>query len=508
MCVDEKEREKAPAEAENPICQFPLTFSLSTLSLPLSTPCLPPSLQFASFNDTLVSLAGDDGIPFATSHEASTGEECAALCASVTVKATAAAAKKVKKGDSSSSAPPLPRCFSAAFDVKEKDDEKGGAKTFACALYGWPPGDPCPEVTVETSGGTTSFLDPKALSASLGACAAASSSATSAVPSSGPPASASPASAPSASSASASYASSSSSRATKSKQKTAAASSSLTLPADTNEEKAEALSAIADAVRSSLPPAPPDPTAAASAASAAAAALASAAAGGDDTAARAQAWAAVVDAKPGAAVAVVGARPPISAKSFRNAKNLTLSFEYLGTVTDVASAAVCSGLCQEFVAGADNAGGEILGVTEFGQHTLSGKAGYELFFRFFFFFFLFSPDEKKEKRKLTLTSPFKTLKKTQDQSYYGVSDGPLQAHCVAASFYDGDAALGIDAKKDPGQSVGHVCDLFGVAPRGATVLLLEPTVLLPEGRGGELARSTVTFIRPQRWSELDYALED
>ena len=87
-----------------------------------------------------------------------------------------------------------------------------------------------------------------------------------------------------------------------------------------------------------------------------------------------------------------------------------------------------------------------------------------------------------------------------------VSDGPLQAHCVAASFYDGDAALGIDASEDPGQSVGKVCDLFGVAPRGATVLLLEPA---EEKKGnGELARSTVTFIRPQRWSELDYALED
>lgn len=81
----------------------------------------------------------------------------------------------------------------------------------------------------------------------------------------------------------------------------------------------------------------------------------------------------------------------------------------------------------------------------------------------------------------------------------------MQAHCVAASFYDGDAALGINAREDPGQSVGHVCDLFGVAPRGATVLLLQP-----EGGGsrGEVARSTVTFIRPQRWSELDYALED
>ena len=87
--------------------------------------------------------------------------------------------------------------------------------------------------------------------------------------------------------------------------------------------------------------------------------------------------------QPGAAVAIVGARPPISPRNFRNsaaaaaaeAKNLSLSFEYLGTVTDVASAAVCSGLCQQFVAGADNAGGEILGVTEFGTHTVSGKAG-------------------------------------------------------------------------------------------------------------------------------------
>ena len=51
--------------------------------------------------------------------------------------------------------------------------------------------------------------------------------------------------------------------------------------------------------------------------------------------------------------------------------------------------------------------------------------------------------------------------------------------------------------------MGKVCDLFGVAPRGATVLLLEP-----EEKNAELARSTVTFIRPQRWSELDYALGD
>ena len=80
-----------------------------------------------------------------------------------------------------------------------------------------------------------------------------------------------------------------------------------------------------------------------------------------------------------------------------------------------------------------------------------------------------------------------------------------QAHCVAASFYDGDAALGVDPTRDPEQSVGRVCDLFGVAPRGQTVLLLEP-----EGGTdrGQLARSTVTFIRPQRWSELDDALED
>ena len=194
--------------------------------------------------------------------------------------------------------------------------------------------------------------------------------------------------------------------------------------------------------------------------------MASAASGGDDTAARAQAWAAVVDAKPGAAVAVVGARPPISAASFRRKhpeKNLTLSFEYLGTVTDVASAAVCSGLCQQFVAGADNAGGAILGVTEFGAETVSGKAG-----------------------------------------YFGVSDGPLPAHCVAASFYDGDAALGVDPRKEPEESVGKVCDLFGVAPRGATTLLLEPE----EKGSSELSRSTVTFVRPQRWSELDYALED
>ena len=91
-------------------------------------------------------------------------------------------------------------------------------------------------------------------------------------------------------------------------------------------------------------------------------------------------------------------------------------------------------------------------------------------------------------------------------SYYGVSDGPLQAHCVAASFYDGDAALGVDPSTDPDQSVGKVCDLFGVAPRGPTVLLLEPEASSKNGK--ELARSTVTFVRPQRWSELDYALEE
>ena len=83
-------------------------------------------------------------------------------------------------------------------------------------------------------------------------------------------------------------------------------------------------------------------------------------------------------ASTGCAVAIVGARPPISPRNLRSsaaAKNLSLSFEYLGTVTDVASAAVCSGLCQQFVAGADNAGGEIMGVTEFGTHTVSGRAG-------------------------------------------------------------------------------------------------------------------------------------
>jgi len=316
-------------------------------------------------------------------------------------------------------------------------------------------------VTIETSGGTTSFLDPKALSSSLGACAGAAAAAA--------------ASSAASSSSSVPASSSSPHRATKSKQKTAAAAAaaaaSSSLPADTNKEKADALGAIAAAVRSSLPPAPPDPAAAAAAASAAAASLASAASGGDDTAARAQAWAAVVDAKPGAAVAVVGARPPISAERYnRNAGkakgDLELSYEYLGTATDVTSAAVCSGLCQQFVAGADNAGGSVIGVTEFGTRTVSGRAG-----------------------------------------YYGVSNGPLQAHCVAASFYDGDAALGIDPATEPDQSVGKVCDLFGVAPRGVTVLLLEPEET--ETKNGKVdPRSTVTFIRPQRWSELDYALED
>ena len=454
MCVEKREEQSCERGGDVLRCHFSFFSPLfDPLSLPLSSSLFLCS-QFARFNDTLVSLAGDDGIPFATSYETSSGEECAALCASVTAKAEAAAKKKGGGAQNNAAQMPLPRCFSAAFDVKEDGDERDGASgktTFTCALYGWAKGEPCPEVTVETSGGTTSFLDPKALSSSLGACAGASSTSSS-------------------SSASASVSSSSpTTRTTKSKDKAAAASpSSLTIPSEANTEKSDALEAIAEAVRSSLPPAPLDPAAAASAVSAAAASLASAASGGDDTAARAQAWAAVVDAKPGAAVAVVGARPPISTKSFKNSKNLTLSFEYLGSVTDVVSAAVCSGLCQQFVAGADNAGGRILGVTEFGSHTASGKAG-----------------------------------------YYGVSDGPLQAHCVAASFYDGDAALGIDASEQPEQAVGRVCDLFGVAPRGQTVLLLEPAENEKGKGGGELAaRSTVTFIRPQRWSELDYALED
>ena len=243
----------------------------------------------------------------------------------------------------------------AAAAASTSSSTSSSKTTFTCALFGWARGDPCPEVTIETSGGTTSYLDPKALSSSLGACAAAAAGA-------------------------------SSSSSISSSVSPSFPSSPLTLPGGANKnsnnrEKADALGAIADAVRSSLPPAPPDPIAAASAASAAAASLASAAAaggGGDDAAARAQAWAAVVDAKPGAAVAVVGARPPISPRNLRSsaaAKNLSLSFEYLGTVTDVASAAVCSGLCQQFVAGADNAGGEIMGVTEFGTHTVSGRAG-------------------------------------------------------------------------------------------------------------------------------------
>ena len=353
---------------------FPSTCSIFSLSFSLSS-------QFARFNDTLVSLAGDDGIPFATSYEPSSGEECAALCASVTAKAAAAASSKKKGGQKDAAPPlPLPRCFSAAFDAKEGDGSGDGKTSFTCALYGWSAGDPCPEVTIETSGGTTSFLDPKALSSSLGACAGASSTPSYSAPSS------SSSSSSSVGSSSSYYVGSSPSspttETTKSKKKAAAAAASPSPLAlrggETNEEKkADALGAIADAVRSSLPSAPPDPAAAALAASAAAASLASAAAGGDDVAARAQAWAAVVDAKPGAAVAIVGARPPISTKKSKtsNPKNLTLSFEYLGTVTDVASAAVCSGLCQQFVAGADNAGGEILGVTEFGTHTVSGRAG-------------------------------------------------------------------------------------------------------------------------------------
>ena len=196
MCV-EKERERAAEggmdiEMANlvPIlvCSpFPSTCSIF-LSLSLSLfRHLHLLLQFARFNDTLVSLAGDDGIPFATSYEPSSGEECAALCASVTAKAAAAASSKKKGGQKDAAPPALPRCFSSGLRRERSIATAvgdGKNKSFTCALYGWSAGDPCPEVTIETSGGTTSFLDPKALSSSLGACAGASSTPSYSAPSS------------------------------------------------------------------------------------------------------------------------------------------------------------------------------------------------------------------------------------------------------------------------------------------------------------------------------------
>lgn len=125
------------------------------------------------------------------------------------------------------------------------------------------------------------------------------------------------------------------------------------------------------------------------------------------------------------------------------------TLEYLGTVSGVPNAKTCEGYCQQLIQGADNGDeGTLIPVTPFDSSPY-GDAPY---------------------------------------NRMAVATGRFQATCLAASWYELSAATG-----NRNTQHGHVCDLFGPAPRGDTMLVLAPT------RAGAAA---TTSVRAARWSQV------
>lgn len=164
-------------------------------------------------------------------------------------------------------------------------------------------------------------------------------------------------------------------------------------------------------------------------------------------------WGIAVDARH-AALTIHGATivmPAVNADTSNDAEGgpSPSTLEYLGTVSGVPSAKTCEGYCQQMVQAADNGdAGTLVPMTPFDDASPYGEP------------------------------PFSRL---------AVAAGPFQSTCLASSWYKLSSISGGGDDRH-----GHVCDLFGAAPRGGTTLVVAPA-------GGAAA---TTSLRAARWSAM------
>ena len=126
---------------------------------------------------------------------------------------------------------------------------------------------------------------------------------------------------------------------------------------------------------------------------------------------------------------------------------------YLGTVGGVATPSDCAALCSRYVAGADNAGGAVVPLTQFEGTAMASVSGYAPVFA-----------------------------------------GALPASCVAASHYSAAKSAGRAGAGQDAAAFGYVCDLWAGMPAGASLLELHPEV-----DGADDAAATVLL---DRWAAL------